>query len=730
MQSTINVVSASDGKKYRMVMKGDLGRLSVAKLKKYLVSSAAIPYDDQVLSIDGRVLTDNQLGRDVGLHDGVHITLDVRAHQHHQHQSVYSQRSRLEIERRAHEDAYERRSAHVSHDVTHVEEERRQLNLEMAEREQRLRQLEDEERRAQAERHRVEQERRREEEFERQRAMDIADREHQLERERERVRALELQKLEVERKQQLLNVTRRDYHTERERLAREKLEFEDRLRRQELEVREKEILLERERMETDRRQKQIENEKALLLQQRKLGEEMGERERGIDSLRVQELTAPRSTATATSATPYLMMNTSSSHLHETPRQQQNGGSSTSTIFLRDKELELERLRAERAAILQQQQHRQATAENELDLAIAREREAIRELVASPGINIGGGGGGGSAAAAASAAKAFHAPTTSPSSSSFVPDRLRDIASQHFPPQQQQQQQQDNNNQSPPMDTLQLAEGNLKELARDLGVPPLRFDDNNTCVVSVEDKYTLLITLDAATERLFVYSTLLTFLPKDPTVKLKLYEFLLEGALLGRDMAGGGVGVSVKNDFILMATSIYLPKSSTGSLRAVVPAFVESLVKWRTSVRDVMGSTGATMSASVPGPTREEPLYPSLGLEITDGITAEGVFTKFADGVAVVTSRGAAQSAGIVPNDVIHSVNGSKVRSLQDFNAAVAKLVPNTIASFTIQRGDRLVYIDVRVGATTQRPGGKHKLNVVSGSQSSSRTHSPSYSVVR
>ena len=97
----------------------------------------------------------------------------------------------------------------------------------------------------------------------------------------------------------------------------------------------------------------------------------------------------------------------------------------------------------------------------------------------------------------------------------------------------------------PVDTRQLAAENLDLLAQDLGLPSLSLDGSNTCTVNVDDTFSLLVTYDQGAESLFLYSTLTTVIPKDPALKLRLYEFLLEGALLGRDMCGGGVGANLR-----------------------------------------------------------------------------------------------------------------------------------------------------------------------------------------
>ena len=137
-----------------------------------------------------------------------------------------------------------------------------------------------------------------------------------------------------------------------------------------------------------------------------------------------------------------------------------------------------------------------------------------------------------------------------------------------------------------MDCDALAAANLSDLAHHLG-QPLSFDESNTCVVDVDEKHTIMISYDRETEGLYVYSSLLCNLPRDPTLKLQLYEMLLEGALLGRDMAGGGVGLSLKDDFVLMCSSIPLRSCYPHALRLAVPAFSDALRKWRKRIKEVL-----------------------------------------------------------------------------------------------------------------------------------------------
>jgi hypothetical protein len=135
--------------------------------------------------------------------------------------------------------------------------------------------------------------------------------------------------------------------------------------------------------------------------------------------------------------------------------------------------------------------------------------------------------------------------------------------------------------------LASAKANLHELGKELGMH-LVLDQNLSCVIGNDETHTIIITFDAPTERLYVYSTLLTFIPQDPQVRLQLFEILLDGALLGRDVAGGGIGASMQSGVVMMSTSILLRHCGPGALREVVPAFVEALVRWRAIVAETVG----------------------------------------------------------------------------------------------------------------------------------------------
>lgn len=127
--------------------------------------------------------------------------------------------------------------------------------------------------------------------------------------------------------------------------------------------------------------------------------------------------------------------------------------------------------------------------------------------------------------------------------------------------------------------LENAKRNLLELGKEIGMH-LVLDQQLSCTIGTDERHTLLLSFDAPTERLYVFSSLLNSIPSDPNLKLRLYEALLDGAFLGRDMAGGGCGVSLQNGIVMMATSIQLRHCGPHALKDLVPVFIESLMRWR------------------------------------------------------------------------------------------------------------------------------------------------------
>lgn len=156
-----------------------------------------------------------------------------------------------------------------------------------------------------------------------------------------------------------------------------------------------------------------------------------------------------------------------------------------------------------------------------------------------------------------------------------------------------------------------AKANLKEFGKELNLE-LQFDENHTCILGIDNTFSLHLTYEPHSDRLYLYSPILDGLPKDPTNKLKLYEALLEGSMLGGQMAGGGIGVAVNEELILMHCVLEMGIGADPSaLRRFAPIFVEAVERWRKKAKDLSegrepqddgkGHPGGVRPHQLPGP---------------------------------------------------------------------------------------------------------------------------------
>lgn len=137
-------------------------------------------------------------------------------------------------------------------------------------------------------------------------------------------------------------------------------------------------------------------------------------------------------------------------------------------------------------------------------------------------------------------------------------------------------------------SLENAKANLKEFGKELNLEGLAFDENHTCILGIDNTFSLHLTYEPNSDRLYLYSPILDGLPKDEKIKLKLYESLLEGSMLGGQMAGGGIGVAVPEELILMHCVLEMGVGTdANSLRRFAPLFVEAVERWRKRAKDIM-----------------------------------------------------------------------------------------------------------------------------------------------
>jgi hypothetical protein len=151
-------------------------------------------------------------------------------------------------------------------------------------------------------------------------------------------------------------------------------------------------------------------------------------------------------------------------------------------------------------------------------------------------------------------------------------------------------------------SFENAKDNLKEFGKELNLEGLEFDENNTCILGIDDTFSLHLTYEPNSKRLYLYSPLLDGLPSDDKIKLRLYERLLEGSMLGGQMAGGGVGVAVKEELILIHCTIDMEHADRDSLRRFAPLYVETVEKWRKECAEIC--EGRSDSSSKPAPSSQ------------------------------------------------------------------------------------------------------------------------------
>ena len=155
-------------------------------------------------------------------------------------------------------------------------------------------------------------------------------------------------------------------------------------------------------------------------------------------------------------------------------------------------------------------------------------------------------------------------------------------------------------------SLENAKANLREFGKELNLEGLAFDENHTCILGIDNTFSLHLTYEPNSDRLYLYSPILDGLPKDSATRLKLYEALLEGSMLGGQMAGGGIGVAVPEELILMHAVLEMGVGADPSaLRRFAPLFVEAVEKWREKAKNVVegrdiGPKEATQAPITPG----------------------------------------------------------------------------------------------------------------------------------
>ncbi|KAG5487507.1 hypothetical protein LSCM1_07462 [Leishmania martiniquensis] len=566
----LNIIHPDEGKRYKLNVRTPVARLTIGKVKQCLAaaSSCPIPLHDMVLHLNGVPLTsDKDLCASLGIGNGATLSVEARhplqkqrsdgdrdggASPHHGARSstgdvaappsspclfpMSRQRRLLELQTLQQQDEMLHKDVVVRDHVLqrtlhHAEEEidqanlrRRQLERQRRSAEEELQRVKEKEAEAARERERLAMLRVQEAERAAERAARLVERREQLRAEQEAARAVAMLKLENEKKKALLAQQRAFVDAERERAQLEQENFEAAAKARELELRAREIDIEHLRLARIREARALELDRRVAVQQR---------------------------------------------LHY---YAQLGVEAPRTLQREAAALLLSEIR-ENSDDAEEEEDHMGGGRNHSPGALGQRHSSARNLTERKG-RTRKADGGALGAKADDLVRSRGSSSPPLSSGGHNATAVATVPDGSF------------------YDARENAEENLRRLGDDLGLEDsLQFDDSGTCIISIDGEYTFLIMYDAATERLYLYSTLLASLP--PVVqataeyRLKLYEFLLEASLLGREMCGGGVGASMRNDFILMSASLYMPTSQPWSLRTLAPQFLHCLRHWRTKLAEFL-----------------------------------------------------------------------------------------------------------------------------------------------
>jgi len=99
-------------------------------------------------------------------------------------------------------------------------------------------------------------------------------------------------------------------------------------------------------------------------------------------------------------------------------------------------------------------------------------------------------------------------------------------------------------------------------------------------------YSIHITYSPSIKQLYVYCALLDGLPKLKELVLALYTRLLQGAMLGGEINGGGLGLAVKEELILIHHTLAMTHAKPNALLELYPKYVNTVDKWKIEVNKI------------------------------------------------------------------------------------------------------------------------------------------------
>ena len=160
-----------------------------------------------------------------------------------------------------------------------------------------------------------------------------------------------------------------------------------------------------------------------------------------------------------------------------------------------------------------------------------------------------------------------------------------------------------------------------------------------------------------------------------------YDYLQIDAAVNRGNSGGPT-FNLDGDVVGVNTAIYSPSGGNVGIAFAVPAATV------TKVVDQLRSTGSVARGwlGVKIQNLDADMAKSFGLADTAGAL-----------VQEVTAKGPAEASGVKVEDVILSVNSSKIKDTKDLALKIAEYPPNTVVDVRVMRRDKEELVKVKLG---------------------------------
>ena len=153
-----------------------------------------------------------------------------------------------------------------------------------------------------------------------------------------------------------------------------------------------------------------------------------------------------------------------------------------------------------------------------------------------------------------------------------------------------------NETSPEIELLNLGDAVLAHLAEALQLEKLSFDDNQECVVTIDEKYVALMYLDAQDTRSIIINIPLGYLPKNSQREPLLLK-LMSGNYCWSLTEGGTLGVDQSTNQISLCYLVPLPLPDAADIVGIMQKLVAVSNYWMGKITEAC--TEGVQNNSVP-----------------------------------------------------------------------------------------------------------------------------------